>query len=142
MRHRFAIISLVMTAMLSVTQNAVSSEAAEWIVPEEAVNLENPYPEALETVKQGETLFTRQCVACHGSSGKGDGPAGKYLGRPLPDFTTAAIHEQTDGELYWKISIGRAPMPTFKEILSDEQRWQIVDYLRTLGPAKQKGGSE
>ena len=68
----------------------------------------------------------------YSEKGRGDGPAGKYLGTTLPDFTSAEMNKQSDGELFWKISTGKAPMPTFEEILSDEQRWFVVSYLRTF----------
>jgi mono/diheme cytochrome c family protein len=46
------------------------------------------------------------------------------------------VKKQTDGALYWKISNGRGNMPPYKEALSDEQRWQLVVYLRELGKDK------
>ncbi|MCZ6765924.1 MAG: cytochrome c, partial [bacterium] len=50
----------------------------------------------------------------------------------LPDFTSAEMNKQSDGELFWKITTGKPPMPTFGQILSDEQRWLVVRYLRTF----------
>ncbi len=51
------------------------------------------------------------------------------------DFTDPhMIGEMPEGEIFWKISEGRRPMPSFKKQLTEEQRWQLVNYLRTLAP--------
>jgi len=109
-------------------------EAAPWKAPEAVVEVENPIGASVESIEKGQKIFTQHCVPCHGEKGRGDGPAGKYLGTPLPDFTSAAMNNLSDGELFWKISTGKSPMPTFKEILSDEERWLVVSYLRALCP--------
>jgi mono/diheme cytochrome c family protein len=108
-----------------------------WTTPPEAAGIENPYPVTQAAMEKGKVVFTQQCTPCHGASGKGDGPAGEFLGKPLPDFSKVEFQEQSDGELFWKLSKGKAPMPMFEEILSEEQRWMVVGYLRTLLTKKQ-----
>ena len=46
------------------------------------------------------------------------------------------MNRLTDGELYWQTTYGRRPMPAFAHKLSDEQRWKVVDYIRTFAASK------
>lgn len=143
MQHRLALALSVIAAMsLGVFQARSAQDENNWLVPPEATAVENPYPPTPAFLEKGKQLFTQQCTPCHGESGKGDGPAGKFLGKPLPDFTKPEFHKQTDGTLFWKLSKGNAPMPTFEEILSEEQRWMVVDYLRTFLVEEQEGGTK
>jgi mono/diheme cytochrome c family protein len=56
--------------------------------------------------------------------------------RPPPASLAVAMRDgtngMTDGEIFWKITEGRRPMPSFKKELTDEQRWQLVNFLRRL----------
>ena len=55
------------------------------------------------------------------------------LPRKAANFTDAIkMATMTDGELFWKMSNGRAPMPAWKELLPVKQRWELVNYLRTF----------
>ena len=72
------------------------------------------------------------CVTCHGASGKGDGPAAAALPPPKPaDWTSAKIQAESDAVLFCKISDGRGAMPPWKH-LPDKDRWEVVNYIRTL----------
>ena len=105
---------------------------ASWQAPASAAAVKNPYSVDEMSRTQGRELFVQQCVTCHGASGKGDGPASAFLGKPLPDFTKEKFQKQTEGELFWKVSNGNAPMPTFGEALEDKQLWEVVNYLRNF----------
>lgn len=85
-------------------------------------------------IAAGKGLFAANCAACHGEAGKGDGPLASMFKPPPKDLASMTIMLQSDGALFWKVSAGRAPMPAFDVVLSEEQRWQLVGYLRTLGP--------
>ena len=64
----------------------------------------------------------------------GDGPGGKVIKVKPANFTDAKLMSgETDGSLFWKMSEGRGPMPSWKDTLSDKERWQLVDYIRKLG---------
>ena len=112
--------------------NSTGANAGNWTAPPAAKNLQNPFKDNAAAIQAGKKIFGQQCATCHGSSGKGDGPAGKYLGKKLPDFSSESFTQQTDGEIFWKISNGNAPMPAFQQLLSEEQRWQLVSYIRTF----------
>ena len=103
-----------------------------WVAPKSAKSLKNPFKGNSKIAKFGEKLYVQQCATCHGESGTGDGPSGKFLAKHPQNFTKAQFQNQTDGEIFWKITNGNPPMPTFKNVLSDKQRWMIVNYLRTF----------
>lgn len=113
-----------------------------WAAPDSTCMVKNPVELTKANVSFGKKIYTQQCVACHGSSGKGDGPAAKFLGKQLPNFTDSTMWNQTDGELFWKITSGKAPMPTFKDILTEKQRWQLVNYIRTFSRKEQEAHHE
>jgi mono/diheme cytochrome c family protein len=107
---------------------AVVSGQGEWKAPAEAKNLKNPVKGIGNAKKTVET----NCVMCHGPGGKGDGPAAAALPPPKPaDWTSEKVQSEADGELFWKISNGRGAMPPWKH-LPEKDRWEIVNYLRTL----------
>ena len=104
-----------------------------WDVPEEAKAVENPVPADDKIIAEGETLYQRNCRMCHGEAGKGDGPATARIKPAPPDITTAEAQDRmTDGELFYKITVGKRPMREFESKLSEEERWNVVHFLRTL----------
>jgi Cytochrome c len=104
-----------------------------WIVPEEAKRMQNPLERSRANLPAAQRLYLDKCTECHGDSGKGDGSQAKmYEPRPT-DFTDVAhMHSVSDGELFYKISEGHRPMPGFKKRFTEEQRWQLVLFLRSL----------
>ena len=104
----------------------------EWIVPEKYVNMENPI-DAEEDLAMGKALYNKHCKSCHGKEGYGDGPKAAEMDGDLGDFSSEEFQEQTDGELFYKTSFGRLDMPEYtKKMPDDEDRWLIVNYMRTL----------
>ncbi len=95
----------------------------------------NPIQADAASVEAGRLLYQQDCLPCHGPQGKGDGPAGLALNPHPADLsvhTVPGLH--TDGQLYEWITNGYAgsAMPAFSEILTDEQRWNVVNFIRTL----------
>ena len=103
----------------------------KWVAPESSKELKNPFA-GNESIAKGETIYKTRCLICHGVSGTGDGPAGKALNPPATDVTADYLQNQTDGELFWKVSEGRGAMVGWKLILSEEERWALINYMRTL----------
>jgi mono/diheme cytochrome c family protein len=99
---------------------------------EEASARKNPVAATPDSVTRGGELFAIYCTPCHGASGKGDGlVAAKFV--PPADLTSPDLQKgRTDG--YWQsyVSAGGAVMPSYAEALSPEERWDVVNYLRTL----------
>jgi len=113
---------------------AEAQDISPWIAPEYTKEWENVVlPEDFEdSVKEGKYLFSKLCKSCHGKEGKGDGRRGqKYNPRPA-NLTLDVVQRQKDGEIYWKISHGRNKMIRFKYILSEEEKWFLVNFIRTL----------
>jgi len=104
-----------------------------WIAPEAAKNVQNPVKPSPQGLKIAARLFKENCAACHGAAGAGNGPLAKTLVDKPMNFTDAkAMKAVSDGELFWKITSGRLPMPSWAQF-SDIQRWELVIYVRTLG---------
>jgi len=103
----------------------------KWVAPASSKEIKNPFT-GDASIAKGESIYTTRCVVCHGANGEGDGPVGKSLTPPAANHTAAYVQNQTDGELFWKISEGRGPMVGWKLILLEEDRWAVVNYIRTL----------
>ncbi|MBI3501407.1 MAG: cytochrome c [Bacteroidetes bacterium] len=108
-------------------------QQGKWQAPKSADTLKNPLKYNWQATANGKILYKKMCVTCHGDEGKGDGIAGISLNPRPADHTSAKIQALSDGALYWIITYGNPPMPTYKVILKDEQRWQLVNYIRELG---------
>lgn len=107
-----------------------------WTAPAAASKVTNPVASNAQSVATGKALYVKNCNDCHGKKGKGDGPKSGDLDKSPKDFTKEAFQKQTDGSLFWKMTEGRKPMPSFKKDLTAEQRWQVINYVRTLGTKK------
>jgi mono/diheme cytochrome c family protein len=112
---------------------AQETTPAPWVAPDDAKKVKNPIPPTQETLADAEMLFTDNCVLCHGEKGLGDGPGAKTIKVKPANFTDAKLMAaETDGSLFWKMSTGRGPMPSWKDTLTDKERWELVGYIRKL----------
>lgn len=96
---------------------------------------DNPIPSSDESLAAGAALYEQNCLVCHGPQGRGDGPAGLALNPPPADLsihTEPGVHP--DGQLFLWISEGVAgtAMPAFQDLLAEEERWHLVNYIRSL----------
>ena len=108
------------------------AQQEEWVVPQEETLVENPLSGDEEAWMKGQKLFKKICWTCHGISGEGDGPASLNLNPKPKNLTDPELQKQTDGALFWKMSNGRGAMAPYKMSLTETQRWQLVNYIRTL----------
>jgi mono/diheme cytochrome c family protein len=109
-----------------------SQEATSWKAPPEARKMKNPVPMTGEGLAAIAPFYERNCLRCHGASGVANGPDAHSLPVTPANLADAkALKGITDGELFWKISTGRAPMEPFTQ-LSTTERWQLVNYVRDL----------
>ena len=132
-----AVLSFGLIAVLAQAPPTTGDEP--WIVPARSARKQNPVLPDDKSVAQGKELYVAGCFPCHGSAGKGDGAAAATLernGKPVRpgNLSDPKMWQQSDGALFSKISEGRTPMPAFQESFTEEQRWQIVNYIRTLAP--------
>lgn len=91
---------------------------------------------------KGRSLYVKHCAACHGPTGRGDGASGRDLDPPPSSLCDGDVAGQTDSQLFRKITRGRRPMPSFRKLLSDQERWEIVSYVRTLSQQANAGGQQ
>jgi mono/diheme cytochrome c family protein len=102
----------------------------------------NPIPATADKIESGKQAFGFYCVVCHGRDGQNTGvPFADKLSPPIPSLTSPQVQSYTDGQLKWVIENGVAPsgMPASKGILSDDDMWAIVHFLRHLPPAGSLG---
>jgi len=129
-----AMFLLVLAVVVAaIVYSAVNNAPWSWPVPEEAKQLKNPLQPTAPALKSARDVYADKCAHCHGDTGKGDGrDANRYDPAPT-DFTDAAkMNAATDGELFYKISEGKKPMPVFKTKLTEGQRWELVLLIRSF----------
>lgn len=127
------IIVLILLGIFMAAAIAIVFSLASWHVPSAAKKMQNPVPATEEAVDDGMFNYMKHCQSCHGKDGDGNGERAPNLSVKPSNFTDAVMmREHTDGELFWQITHGRAPMPPFESKLTDKERWELVDYLRSL----------
>ena len=102
-----------------------------WTAPGPEKSKKSPIPSSPKVVQQGQKVAQVNCVSCHGKSGKGDGAAAVALNPKPADWTSKKVQEESDGEIFWKITTGRGAMPSWRH-LPESDRWALVQYIRTL----------
>jgi len=101
----------------------------EWTVPPSQAEKTAPFIFSPESAKKGADLFMKNCQSCHGN------PTQANFAKmdPSPDDpATEKFQKLTDGEMFYKITNGRGAMPQFKMILSEEDRWDLISYIRSF----------
>jgi mono/diheme cytochrome c family protein len=106
-------------------------EAQTWIVPDDQKAVTAPFRFTPEMQKQGEQAYLKNCQSCHGLPGKDNWVK---LVPPPGDLAKEKAQKQTDGELFYRITTGKAPMPEFRNIIPEEERWHIIAFLRSFNP--------
>jgi mono/diheme cytochrome c family protein len=103
-----------------------------WSAPHEAANRPNPIPLDQTSIERGRELFQNKCALCHGTTGKGDGSAAKGLDPKPANLAEMSAHHP-DGDIAWKIATGRGPMPAWKDILTENDIWDLTNFINNLG---------
>ena len=110
---------------------------------QEAQALRNPVPSTPESLAAGERIYAKSCAVCHGVTGNGDGKlaaaTAAYGKRPSDLTDDVWEHGSTDGEIFVVIRDGIGPdfnMGGWKGRLSDEEIWNVVNYVKSLGVKK------
>lgn len=106
---------------------------APWIIPAVEKARKNPLMPTEANLAAAKQIYSNNCVDCHGEKGKGDGSDAMMYDPAPSDLTDVSkMSKLTDGEIYYQITEGRKPMPSFKKKLTEEQRWQLVLFVRSL----------
>ena len=104
--------------------------------------LHNPLPDTTATLADGKEAFGHYCVACHGMDGQDTGvPFAENISPPIPSLASPSVQEYSDSQLKWIIDKGIWPsgMPASSGVLSDDEQWSIIVFLRHLPPAGSQG---
>lgn len=129
---------LLFCFVLLLISNDNKAQSGKWVAPKQANDVKNPLTGNTDILKYAKVIYTTYCGPCHGSKGKGDGVAATGLATKPADHSSDYVQNQTDGALYWMITQGRNPMPSYKTTLTDNQRWELVNYIRTLAKNQKK----
>ncbi len=125
------LMALLGSALITVSGEQPRS-TEKWTAPAAEARKKNPVAVSESSIAGGQKIYVKRCVACHGKTGNGDGPDAADLGIHPAKLSDPAIREQTDGELFWKITVGKKPMPNYGTRLSPTDRWNVINYLRSL----------
>lgn len=99
--------------------------------------LQNPVPTSATTLAHAQDVARVNCAMCHGADGHGDGPLAQQFSaseaNPPVSFASPRVTGRTDGDLYWIIGHGMGNMPAFERLLSDQDIWTVVQFVRAAG---------
>jgi mono/diheme cytochrome c family protein len=123
---------LFVSSLFLLLSATLVAQTKPWVVPANFKSMKNPIATSDVSIKAGQALYVKTCAACHGKTGIGDGPKAKSLKTTVGDFSKAVSQNQTDGEHFYKTKTGRGDMPKYEGKMSDEDIWNIVNYVRTL----------
>ena len=99
--------------------------------------LRNPIPRSAESIARGRQLFAKDCAVCHGTEGRGDGVAAAALPQRPDDLSRIALPPIfPDGVVAYRINNGVKMMPAFKSTLSENEIWDLLNFIRSLAPAR------
>jgi mono/diheme cytochrome c family protein len=123
---------LFVSSLFLLLSATLVAQTKPWVVPANFKSMKNPIATSDVSIKAGQALYVKTCAACHGKTGIGDGPKAKSLKTTVGDFSKVVSQNQTDGEHFYKTKTGRGDMPKYEGKMSDEDIWNIVNYVRTL----------
>jgi len=123
----------VVIALIFLSIGLAALHKTPWQVPAAEKLRKNPLALSQANYNAAKPMFSEYCANCHGDSGKGDG-SDAMMYDPAPSDLTDAGHmnKLSDGEIYYQITQGRKPMPSFRNKLTEEQRWQLVILVRSF----------
>ena len=113
--------------------NAQKDQSNKWEVPEHFKIKKNLMERSEENFVTGRVLYAKHCKSCHGNSGNADGVKASKLELPPAEFVIESFQNQSDGEIFYKLSEGRGDMGSYKKMIGNEDdRWILVNYIRTF----------
>ncbi len=112
--------------------NSLGQARKKWEAPASANALKSDLVKEPASVVEGKKIFNATCAVCHGETGKGNGAASVALTPHPANFLSIEIEDESDGAIFWKLTEGNPPMASYKTLLTENQRWQLVAYIRSL----------
>lgn len=123
---------LFICAAVLLLSTTLSAQPKPWVVPANFKSMKNTVAKSDASNKAGLALYTKNCASCHGKAGLGDGVKARALKDFPGDFSKAEFQNQTDGDHFYKTKTGRGEMPKYEGKLSDDDIWNLVNYMRTF----------
>jgi mono/diheme cytochrome c family protein len=123
---------------LRLNSQGAAPPAGDSKIPDEYVKKTNPVkstPEGIEAVRR---LYGFDCAMCHGKDGDGKGDLVDQMKLEVKDWRNpASLEKMTDGEMFYIITKGRGKMPGEGDRAREEQRWQLVNLVRSFAKKKE-----
>ena len=123
---------LLTGASVFILSAVLAAQPKPWVVPANFKSMKNPVAKGDASTKAGMALYNKNCASCHGKTGLGDGVKARSLKEFPGDFSKAEFQNQTDGDHFYKTKTGRSEMPKYEGKLSDDDMWNVVNYMRTF----------
>ena len=127
-----SVLALLTFAYLGGDAAAADSMSGKWLSPASSAAKKNPIAPTQDSIAAGQKIYSKTCMMCHGKSGDADGPAVIELNIHPAKLSDPQLATESDGSLFWKITTGKKPMPAYGKRLSETDRWNLVNYIRTL----------
>ena len=137
--HNYKVHKGPLQSNAALTEEEMKSIAKLGPVAEAFPQLTNPMSGDAESAARGQKLFVKNCAKCHGESGNGYGPVSHgFTTWPRQLWAWNNSGPETDGYLFGFITNGRSDMPPWGIILSENERWDLVSYIKKLKPQSDK----
>ncbi len=127
-----AIVTIAALAFSRGGATAADSVSEKWVTPTSSAAKKNPIAPTEASIAAGQKIYLKHCATCHGRNGDGDGPGVVDLGIQPSKLCDPRLQAEPDGPLFWKITAGKKPMPGYGRRLSETDRWNLINYIRTL----------
>jgi mono/diheme cytochrome c family protein len=130
----FTFVAGCLSQTFEVEQTHVPKKTLPVEYPEEAKSTSNPIPADEESIAIGKAKFEVYCTMCHGHNGGAGQEITKGFEIDPSNLLTDSVKKRTDGELFWATSNGvnGTKMLPWSDLLSDEEIWHIINYIRVL----------
>ena len=125
-------VAVLFTALIASALVALSEQQSKWSAPAAEAQKKNPVAANESSLAAGQKIYSKTCAKCHGKTGDADGPAVIELNIHPAKLSDPKLATESEGSLFWKITTGKKPMPAYGKRLSDTDRWNLVNYVRTL----------
>jgi len=127
-----SVLGLLTFAFWGSGAKGADSLAEKWLSPAPSAAKKNPIAPTQDSIAAGQKVYSKTCMMCHGKSGDADGPAVIELNIHPARLSDPQLETESDGSLFWKITTGKKPMPAFGRRLSETDRWNLINYIRTI----------
>ena len=132
--HFHLSVVVIFTGLIASPLVARSEEQSKqkWTAPSAEAQKKNPVAANESSLAAGRKIYSKTCAMCHGKTGDADGPAVIELNIHPAKLSDPKLATESDGALFWKVTTGKKPMPAYGKRLSETDRWNLVNYIRTL----------